>query len=121
VEQQGKFVQRLTRTGMICGTPTYMSPEQCQGKPLDYRSDIYSLGCMMYEMLTGIPPLMGPSTQETLFSHLHANPQTMRHMVPGLPEALDQIVLTTLSKEPEKRQPNMTELRDQLSRFQVLV
>ncbi|HEY9775062.1 MAG TPA: protein kinase [Planktothrix sp.] len=121
LEKPGRFVQRLTGTGMICGTPTYMSPEQCQGKPIDHRSDIYSLGCVMYEVLTGIPPLMGPTTQETLFSHLHADPQTMRQIAPDIPEALDQIVLTTLQKDPAKRQQTMTELRDQLSRFQVLV
>jgi serine/threonine-protein kinase len=118
VEQPGRYVQRLTKTGMICGTPTYMSPEQCQGKELDFRSDIYSIGCVMYEVLTGTPPLMGPSTKQTLLSHLHAQPQSMRIVAPGanIPEVLDQLVLKTLQKFPEDRQSSMAQLTDELDR-----
>jgi len=117
VEQPGRYVQRLTKTGMICGTPTYMSPEQCQGKEIDCRSDIYSIGCVMYEVLTGMPPLMGPSTQETLYSHVHAQPQSMRIVAPdaNIPEALDQLVLTALQKNPEERQESMAQLGDELN------
>src|SRR6185369_1510587 len=69
--QNESETQSLTRTGEIFGSPLYMSPEQCLSKPLDARSDIYSMGCLMYELLTGNPPLKGETILETLFQQTH--------------------------------------------------
>jgi serine/threonine-protein kinase len=70
----GEEAQRLTQTGELFGSPLYMSPEQCLSRPLDARSDVYLLGCVMYEALTGSPPLAGGSIMETMYKHMHEVP-----------------------------------------------
>src|SRR5579883_3237000 len=71
-------IQRLTATGQSFGSPLYMSPEQCQGKDVDSRADIYSLGCVMFEMLTGTPPICGDNPLQTLFLHVTQKPVSDR-------------------------------------------
>lgn len=108
--------QSLTQPGEVFGSPLYMSPEQCQGKPLDARSDIYSLGCVLYETLTGMPPLMGINSFETMNKHVGEQPLPVRAMVPNkdIPEALDQCILKALRKNPDQRQQTMQEFRQEL-------
>ncbi|MBY0356757.1 MAG: serine/threonine protein kinase [Candidatus Obscuribacterales bacterium] len=108
--------QALTQAGEICGSPMYMSPEQCLGKPLDRRGDIYSLGVVMYEALTGKVPLLGGSMVETMSKHIHESPPAMNEVRPDLhiPPRLEQLVFKALSKDPNERQPSMSQLRQEL-------
>ncbi len=112
----GKQSQHLTATGEIFGSPIYMSPEQCTGSTLDARSDIYSMGCMMYEALTGQPPIMGRSVVETMEMHLTTLPPSFKEIRPELEinESLERVVMKALSKKPEARFQKMQELRDAL-------
>ncbi|MCC7531490.1 MAG: serine/threonine protein kinase [Candidatus Melainabacteria bacterium] len=113
----GKAQLSLTRTGEVFGSPIYMSPEQCQGLELDKRSDIYALGCLMYEALTGEPPLAGATFLETLNMHVSATPKSFAQMAPEakIPAALEQLIFHCMAKKPEERPQNTEEIRDQLS------
>jgi len=106
--------QELCQTwnGTIAGTPHYMSPEQCQGQRLDGRSDIYSLGCMLYEMLTGRVPFPGDTPDDILDAHLTAPVPPMQPQQEGqtIPRALQQLVLQMLAKAPELRFALMSEV-----------
>jgi serine/threonine-protein kinase len=93
-----------TRTGAIIGTPMYMSPEQCRGVAVDERSDIYSLGVIGYQMLTGKVPFEAEGLGELLLKHMTEPPQPLRELVPTLPENVERAVLRALAKEPDKRQ-----------------
>jgi serine/threonine protein kinase len=98
-------VEALTRTGEIFGSPLYMSPEQCSGGFVDHRSDIYSLGCVLFEMLTGTPPHMGPNALKTMLLHQAGETPTLKEASLGIdfPESLQQIVMRMLRKQPEQR------------------
>ena len=107
---------RLTGTGEIFGSPLYMSPEQCRGEQLDARSDIYSMGCVMYETITGVPPFRGGNVMETMMLHTTESPPPVRD-VQGDPVMVDhfqKIVFKCLSKNPEQRFQSMAELRHAL-------
>ncbi|MBZ0185286.1 MAG: protein kinase, partial [Candidatus Obscuribacterales bacterium] len=110
----GKQSQNLTQTGEVFGSPIYMSPEQCMAQSLDARSDIYSMGAMMYEGLTGHPPLMGNSIIDTMQMHMSTPPKPFKDIRPDLkiPDALERVVLKALAKKPENRYQSMQELRD---------
>jgi serine/threonine protein kinase len=112
----GTTAQNLTQPGEVFGSPLYMSPEQCQGKSLDARADIYSLGCVIYETLTGVPPLMGINSFETMNKHVAEKPPSMRGVAPhkDIPDHLDACVLKALSKDRDQRQQSMIELRKEL-------
>lgn len=95
---------RMTQTGMIVGTPTYLSPEQAAGDlEIDGRADIYALGCTCYELLTGQPPFTGPSAIALLHSHLTAAPVPLATRQPGLPQPLSDTVARALAKAPAER------------------
>lgn len=115
--QSGKEQQHLTRTGEVFGSPIYMSPEQCLGKELDTRSDIYALGCLMYETLTGDPPFLGDSFLETMNKQVGEEAKSIRQVVPDakVPEDLDQVILQCMSKKPENRIQTAGEIRDIIS------
>jgi serine/threonine protein kinase/tetratricopeptide (TPR) repeat protein len=118
--QEGREAAQLTQTGEIFGSPMYMSPEQCRGERLDARSDIYSMGCVMYETLTGGPPIEGANMLEILFKHINEMPPRLTTTASGLPfpAKLEAIVFKTLAKDPNERYQTMTALREDLVRYQ---
>ena len=103
---KAKFASKLTATGTLIGTPHYMSPEQLKGKELDGRSDIYSLGILFYEILTGKVPFEGDDTYAIGLKHIQEPPVPPLELNPSIPEALNNIILTMLAKTPEARFTN---------------
>lgn len=101
---------QLTQTGMVMGTAAYMAPEQALGKEADQRSDIYALGCVLYEMLAGRPPFTGDGTVAVVYQHVEAAPAALSELQPGLPPALEAIVLKMLAKAPEDRPQTAAEV-----------
>ncbi len=105
---------KLTKTGAIFGSPLYMSPEQCLGRVADARSDIYSFGTLMYEALTGKPPLEGPTALVTIFKHTKEMPEKFGDI--GAPAKISQhienVVFKCLAKEPKHRYQSMQEIAD---------
>ncbi len=111
----GKQSQNLTQTGEIFGSPIYMSPEQCLGSHLDARSDIYSMGAMLYESLMGMPPLMGDTIIDTMQMHVSTVPaRCMRHDLNIHPQ-FEAVVFKALEKKPEDRYASMEQFRDALA------
>jgi len=111
----------LTQTGDVFGSPLYMSPEQCKGEKLDGRSDIYSMGCLMYETLTGKPPINGQNMLEILYRHMNEMPQSMKVACHEnrVPQRLEAIIFKALAKEPDDRQQSMRLLKEELKQFSV--
>ncbi|MBS1956494.1 MAG: protein kinase [Cyanobacteria bacterium SZAS-4] len=111
----------LTQTGDVFGSPLYMSPEQASGMKVDARSDIYSLGCLMYEVLTGAPPLQADTIIQTMFLHLNQMPMTMSEMHPSahFPESLEYVVRKCLEKDPSLRYQSMLDLKVDLVKVSV--
>ncbi|MBS1955764.1 MAG: protein kinase [Cyanobacteria bacterium SZAS-4] len=108
-QHEGGEIQALTRTGEIFGSPLYMSPEQCLGGKLDHRSDIYSLGCVIFEALTGTPPFVGENAMTTMMMHQRETTPTLKEASLGqeFPPALEQIVRGMLAKNPDERYQNL--------------
>jgi len=103
--------QKLTETGVIVGTVYYMSPEQLrEDRDLDQRADIYSLGCILYEMLTGRPPYTGASLKEMVTRILRAPIPSVQRLQPGVPPAVDQAISRALAKSAAERFATMQEL-----------
>jgi serine/threonine protein kinase len=96
-------VSAMTMTGTQLGTPLYTSPEQARGYPGNERSDLYSLGVILYEMVTGVPPFRGGSPTEVLAQHLHATPPSPVLLNPNIPPALTMVIMTALAKDPNAR------------------
>jgi hypothetical protein len=101
---------RVTRAGSIIGSARYMSPEQIRSKPVDARSDVYSLGVVIYEMLTGQPPFDGTNMPEIARMHLNSVPPPISAVRVNLPEGLEKVVMRCLEKLPEDRFASMDEL-----------
>jgi eukaryotic-like serine/threonine-protein kinase len=104
--------KKVTQGGKFFGNPFYMSPEQCQGKNLDDRTDIYSLGCVMYESLTGVPPLDGGDADSTLKKQVQEMPRPFRQVVPQRTELalIEPVVFKCLAKDPGSRYQTMAQL-----------
>ena len=94
---------RLTREGIALGTPEYMAPEQARGADVDARTDVYAVGCIAYEMLTGRTVFHGATPGETMIKQVREAPRPPRELNPTVPEALEQVVLRCLSKPPKAR------------------
>ena len=106
--------ESLTRTGLVIGTPEYMSPEQLLGDPVDARSDIYSLGCIVYQMLTGRRPFDEPTREQMIKRRLTEKAPHPRDLVADLPKTLDLIVARLLARTPHDRYATAAEVRDLL-------
>ncbi|MEV1049450.1 serine/threonine-protein kinase [Streptomyces sp. NPDC049916] len=102
---------RLTTTGIAMGTPHYMSPEQISGEEVDHRSDLYSLGCVLYEIATGVPPFDQEDAWGVLVGHRDTPPQPPRTHRAELPRFLDRVVLDLLAKTPDERPADAGDLR----------
>jgi serine/threonine-protein kinase len=109
--------EALTQTGSVMGTATYFSPEQAQGHPVDGRSDVYSLGVVLYEMVTGIAPFTGDTPVAVAYKHVREAPVPPNRRNPDVPADLEQIILTAMHKDPELRYQTAEDLRADLLRF----
>ncbi|MGV4925046.1 tetratricopeptide repeat protein [Streptomyces sp. BHT-5-2] len=109
------FTTRLTGTGVAMGSPHYMSPEQIGGGTVDHRSDLYSLGCVLYEIATGAPPFAQGDAWAVLVGHRDTAPDPPRAVRPDLPEAYERIVLDLLAKEPDDRPRDADDLAKRLA------
>jgi serine/threonine protein kinase/Tol biopolymer transport system component len=121
-EESGRSVEDLTtvtKHGAVIGTVSYMSPEQLRAKPADHRSDIFSVGAMLYEMLTGTRPFRGETEADTMTAVLRESPTEIELDKAGIPEGLRQIVGHCLEKEPEKRFQSARDLGFALETLQV--
>lgn len=107
----------ITKSGTIVGTPEYMSPEQAENRESDPRSDIYSLGCVVYELLTGRPPFTAPYPLSVLHQQLHATPAYIRGYNPAVPKQLCRVVEIALSKNPDARFPTAEHFARALAPF----
>src|SRR5207247_10716246 len=96
-------IQKLTATGIILGTPEFMSPERLRGKPLDARSDVYALGIVAFEMFTGKLPFQGRNAQEMMIARLRGTPMLLRHARPDLPTALEKALAKALETNADAR------------------
>jgi eukaryotic-like serine/threonine-protein kinase len=108
-------VAKLTATGIVLGTPEFMSPEQIRGKPLDGRSDVYALGILAFEMFSGQLPFQGRSAQEMMIARLRGNATPLRQVKPELPAKLESVIAKSLETDPEKRWESMTAFAEALS------
>jgi len=107
----------LSRTGMISGTPAYISPEQAQGQGLDRRTDVYSLGVVLYELLAGQPPFTGGNLARILVQLVQEDARPLRQVAPMVPEDLETIVAKCLEKDPARRYESARDLSEDLDRF----
>jgi hypothetical protein len=108
---------QLTATGGLLGTPSYMSPEQAKGNELDGRSDLFSVGCVLYEMLTGKRAFRGESITGLIFKVITEDPEPMKQLVPNLPPEMERIVSRAMYKAPEGRYQSGRELMEALQPF----
>jgi serine/threonine-protein kinase len=106
----GPDVVKLTATGIVLGTPEFMSPEQIRGKPLDGRSDVYALAILAFELFTGQLPFAGKSAQETMIARLRGAPLKLRDVRGDLPAKLETVIAKALSVDPAERYGTMEEL-----------
>jgi serine/threonine protein kinase len=105
---------RLTRTGTTMGTVAYMSPEQARGETVDNRTDIWSLGVVLYELITGEHPFKGDYDQALIYNIINQDPRPLTEIQPNIPEALNHLVLKALSKNPDERPPHLHEILKEL-------
>ena len=108
-------IQKLTATGIILGTPEFMSPEQIRGKQLDARSDIYALGIVAFEMFTGKLPFQGRNAQEMMIARLRGTPLTLRQVRPDLPANLEKALARSLATSPDDRFPTAMQFAEALT------
>ena len=107
---------KLTKTGMICGTPSYMSPEQAQNEEIDGRTDLYALGVLLFEMLTGSPPFVGETSLQVLLCHIQRPAPNLATAVPAgtVPDEVSELVGRLLAKQPGDRPRSAREVRDEI-------
>ena len=105
----------MTSTNSVVGTAQYLSPEQARGEVVDARSDLYSTGCLLYELLTGKPPFQGDSAVAVAYQHVSQTPRPASEIAPDIPEALDRVVMKALAKRREDRYQTAAEMHRELS------
>jgi tetratricopeptide (TPR) repeat protein len=108
---------RLSMPGALLGTASYLAPEQAQGQPVDARADLYALGCVLYELVTGRPPFVGGDVMSVISQHVHAPPVPARERSPAIPAALDGLLMRLLAKTPEERPASAAEVLSELERL----
>src|SRR5579859_1720126 len=108
--------KELTRQGAGVGTPEYMSPEQCQGGPVDARADIYALGVMLFEALTGRLPFLGDNYPALAHSHIYENPPHPSAINANIDPAIAQVILTAIMKNPQQRYQRASDMAEALER-----
>ncbi|MEW2356057.1 Stk1 family PASTA domain-containing Ser/Thr kinase [Spirillospora sp. NPDC029432] len=106
----------MTQTAQVIGTAQYLSPEQARGERVDFRSDIYSTGCVLYELLTGQPPFTGDSPVAIAYQHVREEPVPPSQVDPEIPQWADAIVLKAMAKDADHRYQNATEFRQEIQR-----
>ncbi|WP_152193991.1 Stk1 family PASTA domain-containing Ser/Thr kinase [Georgenia subflava] len=104
----------MTQTHAVVGTAQYLSPEQARGEVVDARSDLYSTGCLLYELLTGQPPFSGDSAVAVAYQHVRETPRSPSSVTPDIPEVLDRVVLKALAKDREDRYADAPHMRTDL-------
>ena len=109
---------QLTKTGYVIGSPKYMAPEQILGKKVDERADVYAVGVMMYEMLTGVPPYARGDHMSVMYQHVQGRARPPCEINPALPKELGELITRAMAVDKTKRFQNMEELRTALQRFQ---
>ena len=107
----------MTQTAAVIGTAQYLSPEQARGEQVDARSDIYSTGCLLYELLTGRPPFVGDSPVSVAYQHVREEAERPSHYNPDIPEGVDAIVAKALAKSTDDRYQSAAEMRADIERF----
>ena len=112
----GDIGMTMTQTSAVIGTAQYLSPEQAKGERADARSDLYSTGCLLYELLTGRPPFIGDSPVAVAYQHVREAPQPPSYYDPEVPAVADAIVLKSLGKHPDERYQSADEMRADLER-----
>ncbi len=111
----GMTDNNLTGVGSVIGTPHYISPEQCTARAVDARSDIYSLGVILYRMLIGKLPFEGPNSMSVIYKQVTELPKPLHELSPDIPQVLNAIVMRAMEKEPENRPPNVITFARQLA------
>ncbi|MFC4376535.1 Stk1 family PASTA domain-containing Ser/Thr kinase [Nocardia halotolerans] len=106
----------MTQTAAVIGTAQYLSPEQARGETVDARSDVYSVGCVLFEILTGQPPFMGDSPVAVAYQHVKEDPPLPSSVNPGVPRELDSVILKAMAKNPANRYQSAAEMRADLIR-----
>jgi serine/threonine-protein kinase len=112
--RQEPEVAKLTATGIVLGTPEFMSPEQIRGKLLDARSDVYALAILAFEMFTGQLPFQGRNAQEMMIARLRGKPKPLREIKADLPPRLEAVLGKAMSLDPGDRFPGMTAFAEAL-------
>src|SRR5262249_51410615 len=111
----------LTRTGIIVGTPAYMAPEQITGQSVSPQTDIFSVGAVLYELLTGTRPFHADTLQSVMYKIVSEPPPELTKSIAGVPPALDAIVKRALAKDPKDRYPNATEMANDLTKLRATI
>jgi eukaryotic-like serine/threonine-protein kinase len=110
---------QLTKTGYVIGSPKYMAPEQILGKKVDERADIYALGVMLYEMVTGVPPYSRGDHMSVMYQHVQGKARIPQEVNPHLPPGLSDLVMRAMAVDKAKRFQTMDELRAALEPFRA--
>jgi eukaryotic-like serine/threonine-protein kinase len=108
---------QLTKTGYVIGSPKYMAPEQILGKKVDQRADVYALGVILYEIMTGVPPYARGDHMSVMYQHVQGKARPPREINPALPAGLPEVIMQAMSVDKDKRYQTMNELRAALEKF----